>query len=139
MRQPVLLYDGKCGLCNRLVRLLLRSDKSGRLHYAPLQSEPAQNYLRAQGLLTEDFDSLVFVPDWNEPLAGAARLRTDGALSAAGEVGGIWRLVSWLRILPTWLRDPFYRLIARTRYALFGKYKPSPLPNSEWEKRFLAR
>lgn len=139
MRQPVLLFDGECGLCNRIVRWLLRSDKAGRLHYAPLQSEPAQNYLRAQGLPTEDFDSLVFVPDWNEPRSGAARLRTDGALSAAAEVGGFWRVVSWLRILPTWLRDPFYKLVARTRYALFGEYRPSPLPNPEWEKRFLAR
>ena len=139
MRQPVLLYDGECGLCNRLVRLLLRSDKAGRLHYAPLQSEPAQSYLRAQGLPTEDFDSLVFVPDWNSPQLEAAQLRTTGALSAAAEVGGIWRIVSWLRIFPAWLRDPFYKLVARTRYALFGKNRPSPLPKPEWERRFLAR
>jgi predicted DCC family thiol-disulfide oxidoreductase YuxK len=139
MGQPVLLYDGECGLCNRLVRLLLRADKTGRLHYAPLQSEPAQNYLRAQGLPTEDFDSLVFVPDWNQPQFGAAQLRTTGALSAAAEVGGIWRMIAWLRILPAWLRDLFYKLVARTRYALFGKYQPLPLPKPEWEKRFLAR
>ena len=139
MRQPVLLYDGQCGLCNRLVRLLLRSDKAGRLHYAPLQSEPAQKYLRAQGLPTQDFDSLVFVPDWTDQRLGVYRLRTDGALSAAAEVGGIGRLVSWLRILPGWLRDPFYQLIARTRYALFGTYRPSPLAKPEWKTRFLTQ
>lgn len=139
MRQPVLLYDGECGLCNRLVRLLLRSDRAGRLHYAPLQSEPAQTYLREQGLPTEDFDSLVFVYDWEYPLVYPPLLRTDGALAAAAEVGGIWRVVSWLRILPAWLRDPFYKLIARTRYALFGEYRSSPLPKPEWGKRFLAR
>lgn len=139
MGQPVLLYDGECGLCNRLVRLLLRSDKLGRLRYAPLQSEPAQNFLRAQGLPTGDFDSIVFVPDWANQQPGLYLRRTDGALAAAAVVGGGWRLVSWLRILPAWLRDPFYKLIARTRYAVFGKYRPSPLPNPEWEKRFLAR
>ncbi len=138
-RQPVLFYDGECGLCNWVVRFLLREDGVGRMRFAPLQSGPAQNYLRAQGLPTKDFDSLVFVPDWNDPKIGAARLRTDGALSAAAEVGGVWRVVSWLRILPAWLRDPVYKLIAQTRYALFGEYKPSPLPKPEWEKRFLAR
>ena len=75
MSRPVLLYDGECGLCNRLVRLLLRSDRAGRLNYAPLQSEPAQAYLRAQGLPVTDFDSLVFVPDWNQPAQGAYRMR----------------------------------------------------------------
>jgi predicted DCC family thiol-disulfide oxidoreductase YuxK len=139
MRQPVLLYDGDCGLCNRVVRLLLRTDKAGRLNFAPLQSAPAQDYLRQQGLSTTDFDSLVFVPDWNRPAAGAYRLRTDGALAAAAEVGGIWRLVTWTRVLPAGLRDFFYKLVARSRYALFGKYRPAPLAKAEWEKRFLAR
>lgn len=134
---PVLLYDGTCGLCNRIVRLLLRTDKVGRLRFAPLQGEPAQAYLRAHGLPTEDFDSLVFVPDWNIAAAGGYFLRTDGALAAAAEVGGVWRLVTWMRVLPAWMRDPFYKLVARTRYALFGEYKPSPLPRPEWEQRFL--
>ena len=139
MPRPVLLYDGECGLCNWIVRRLLRSDRAGRLNYAPLQSAPAQAYLQAQGLPLRDFDSLVFVPDWESPVLQGYRMRTDGALSAAAVVGGIWGVVAWLRILPIWLRDPCYKLVARTRYALFGEYQPKPLAKSEWERRFLAR
>ena len=135
---PVLLYDGECGLCNAVVRFLLRRDKRGRLRFAPLQSGPAQAYLRARGLPTGDFDSLVFVPDWEQPESAAPRLRTDGALSALHELGGAWRVVAWARVLPAVLRDPFYKLIARFRYALFGKYRPRPLPEPEWERRFLG-
>lgn len=135
--QPVLLYDGKCGLCNWVVRRLLRADKAGRLHYAPLQGEAAQTYLRARGLPVADFDSLVFVRDWAHPGDHAPLLRTDGALAAAHEVGGIWRLGTWLRVLPAGLRDPIYKLVARFRYALFGEYRPSPLPDPAWAKRFL--
>ena len=119
--RPVLLYDGTCGLCNRVVRLLLRTDQAGRLSYVPLQSAPAQEYLLRQGLPTEDFDSLVFVPDWD----------------AAAVVGGPWRLVTWTSILPAGLRDFFYRLVARSRYALFGEYRGKPLAESEWSGRFL--
>lgn len=134
---PVLLYDGECGLCNCIVRLLLRTDKAGRLRFAPLQGGPAQAYLQAKGLPTKDFDSLVFVPDWAAPERGTPLLRTDGALAAAAELGGVWRLVAWLRVLPAWMRDPFYKLVARTRYALFGQYQPSPLPDPSWAERFL--
>jgi predicted DCC family thiol-disulfide oxidoreductase YuxK len=137
MAKPVLLYDGDCGLCNRLVRLLLRSDRAGRLHYAPLQGAAAQGYLRAQGLPTEDFDSLVFIPDWEKPAQGAYLLRTDGALAAAAVVGGGWRMITWLRVLPGGLRDFGYRLVARFRYALFGQYRPTPLPDPTWARRFL--
>jgi predicted DCC family thiol-disulfide oxidoreductase YuxK len=138
-RQPVLLYDGTCGLCHAVVRFLLRRDASGRLHFAPLQSAPAQAYLHAQNLPTQDFDSLVFVPDWNNPAPGAYQLRTDGALGAADELGGPWRALAWARFIPRALRDLGYRLVARSRHTLFGRYQPSPLPRPDWEKRFLAR
>jgi predicted DCC family thiol-disulfide oxidoreductase YuxK len=136
--QPVLLYDGECGLCNRVVRLLLRTDRRRRLKFAPLQGAAAQAYLRQQGLPTDDFDSLVFVPDWTAPALEACQLRTTGALAAAAVVGGRWRLVTWLRVLPAWLRDPFYKLVARLRYALFGEYRGKPLAEApEWGGRFL--
>lgn len=138
-RQPVLLFDGECGLCNAVVRFLLREDVEGRMKFAPLQSAPAQAYLRSQGLPTADFDSLVFVPDWNQPEPGAYRLRTAGVLAAADEIGGIWRVLSWMRLLPAGLRDGAYKLVARFRYTLFGTYRPTPLPNPDWAQRFLER
>jgi len=135
--QPVLFYDARCGLCNRVVRLLLRTDRAGRLRFATLQGEKGQAYLRLWDLPTQDFDSLVFAPDWSAPDRFAPRLRTDGALAAAAAIGGVWRLITWVRLLPVWVRDPVYRLVARTRYSLFGEYQPSPLPDPEWAKRFL--
>jgi predicted DCC family thiol-disulfide oxidoreductase YuxK len=138
-RLPVLLYDGECGLCNGVVLFMLRRDAGGRLHFAPLQSAPAQAYLKGQGLPTADFGSLVFVPDWRDPKPGGALLRTDGALAAFAELDGAWRRVSWLRLVPRGIRDAVYRLISKTRYALFGQYQPGPLADPSWESRFLAR
>jgi predicted DCC family thiol-disulfide oxidoreductase YuxK len=138
-RLPVLLYDGECGLCNGVVRFMLRHDPRGRLHFAPLQSPPGQGYLRAQGLPIADFGSLVFVPDWNNPRQGGYLLRTDGALAAFAELDSGWRAVSRLRLVPRVLRDAVYKLISKTRYAIFGQYRPKPLADPAWEKRFLAR
>ena len=137
-RQPVLLYDGECGLCNAVVRFLIREDASARLRFAPLQSVPAQDYLRRHGLPTEDFDSIVFVPDWGNQHAAEHRMRTAGALAAAAEVGGFWRAVGWARIIPGGVRDLAYKLVARFRYALFGEYVPTPLPDASWRERFLV-
>lgn len=136
-RQPVLLYDGECGLCNAAVRLLLREDTGARLRFAPLQSPTAQAYLREQGLPTQDFDSLVFVPDWNDRSAGSYHLRTAGVLGAAAELGGFWRVVAAARLVPAPIRDAAYKLVARFRYRLFGEYRPTPLPEPDWAGRFL--
>lgn len=137
--RPVLLYDGECGLCNACVRLLLRSDRDGALHFAPLQSAPAQDYLRRQGLPTEDFDTLIFVPDWERPAPGCHLVRTDGVFAACAVAGGWIGPLAELRALPRGWRDGAYKVIARLRYRLFGEYRPAPLPRAEWAERFLAR
>ena len=137
-RAPVLLYDGECGLCNGVVRFMLRHDAPGRLRFAPLQSPPGQEFLRSQGLPTGDFDSLVFVPDWGNRSPGGYMLRTSGALAALGELDRPWRALSWLRVVPAILRDPVYKLVSRTRMALFGRYRPRPLADPSWEGRFLS-
>jgi predicted DCC family thiol-disulfide oxidoreductase YuxK len=137
-RRPVLLYDGECGLCNAVVRFLMREDRPGRLSFAPLQSAPAQGYLERQGLPVRDFDSLVFVEDWNDAsVRGGFKLRTAGVCAALDTVGGVWRPISWLRVIPAPVRDACYKLVARLRYRLFGEYLPSPLPDPNWERRIV--
>lgn len=134
---PVLLYDGECGLCNRIVRLVLRLDRRGVLRFAPLQGPTARDYLRQHGLPTEDFDSLVFVPDWSQRERNNFLVRTDGALAALRAIGGVARGLAWLKILPRSWRDAAYRLIARFRYRIWGKWKPRPLARPEWSARFF--
>jgi len=133
----VLFFDAECGLCNRCVRLLLRLDRRARLRFAPLQGATAQAYLREHGLPTDDFDSMVLVPNWARRAQGGHLLRTDAALAALREVGGVGRISSGLRMVPMGWRDPFYRGVARCRYAIFGRWEPRPLARPEWASRFL--
>lgn len=136
---PVLLFDGECGLCNRCVRLLLRLDLAARLHFAPLQSPAAQAYLRARGLPTEDFDSLVFVDRWADQGACVPLLRTEGVLAALKLCGATGRmLAALLGIFPPSWRDAGYKRIARWRYRIWGEWRPRPLARPEWSARFFS-
>jgi predicted DCC family thiol-disulfide oxidoreductase YuxK len=134
---PVLLYDGQCGLCQFLVRWMLRCDRRGVLHFAPLQGPTAQAFLRSHGLNTTDFESLVFVVD----LARADTTfyqRMAGVLAALNELGGELRfLARLLAVVPVAWLDAGYRLVARLRYRVFGYREPRPLPNPAWARRIL--
>jgi predicted DCC family thiol-disulfide oxidoreductase YuxK len=135
---PVLLFDGECGLCNRVVRFLLRLDSEGGLKFAPLQGAAGQAYLHAQGLPTQDFDTLVFVPDWHHRERKDFLLRTAGVVAALRSTGKLGRfLAAFLAIVPTAWRDAAYRAVGHSRYRLFGPWKPRPLPRAEWAARFL--
>jgi predicted DCC family thiol-disulfide oxidoreductase YuxK len=135
---PVLLYDGECGLCNRVVRLLLRLDRGERLRFARLQGDAGQAYLKAQGLPAADFDSLVYVPDWSRAGQRDFLLRTDGVIAALRECGGLGpELAAVLAVFPVAWRDAGYRLVARWRYRIFGVWRPRPLARPDWVGRFL--
>ena len=136
--QPVLLFDGECGLCNRVVRLLLRLDRTGRLFFAPLQGPAAQAYLLAQGLPTRDFSTIVYVPDWRRRDRRDFLLRTDGIVAALRTCGGMGRFLgAALSVVPTACRDAGYKIVARWRYRIFGPWRACPLPKPEWNARFL--
>ena len=135
---PVLLFDGEFGLCNRVVRLLLRLDRRGSLHFSPLQGAPAQEFLRAHGLPTQDFSTLVFVPDWSRRERPDFRLRTAGVIQALRAAGGWGRwIAAGLAWCPASWRDAGYRLVARWRARVFGSWRACPLPRPEWARRFF--
>jgi predicted DCC family thiol-disulfide oxidoreductase YuxK len=129
----LVLYDGECGLCDRTVQFLLRHDKKGVLNYAPLQGETARPFVGAEPAL----ETMLLV----ERLAdGSTRVsaRSRGVFRTLAKLGGFWRVVSWLRILPGFLTDLGYRLVARHRIQLFGRVDACRVPDPENRQRFLA-
>lgn len=139
-RGPVLFFDGECGLCQRLVRLLLRLDRHGRLHFAPLQGPAAQAYLRAHGLPTEDFDTLIFVPEWVRRDRPEHAVRTTGVIGALRSIDGrrSRALAAILAVFPAAVRDAGYKLVARWRHRIFGPWRAQTLERPDWAARFIA-
>jgi predicted DCC family thiol-disulfide oxidoreductase YuxK len=131
---PVLLYDGVCGLCHCLVRFVLKRDKQAQFRFASLQSDYAVRILQAQGLDPHDLNTLYYVEEFGKRLAA----RSDAVISVLRELGGFWAATSVaLHILPRWLRDWGYGAVARHRYRVFGKYESCPVPEMKYQDRFL--
>ena len=131
----VLFFDGVCNLCNSWVDFLIRRDKRRQFRYAPLQGETFRGVLASHPELAQ-FDSLVVLhnrPDGTEEIL----THSSGPLFLAGRLGGAWPLLRIFWILPRFLRDALYRLVARTRYSLFGKKATCRVPTPEEQAHFL--
>jgi predicted DCC family thiol-disulfide oxidoreductase YuxK len=128
----LVFYDGLCGLCDRTVQFLLRRDPAQRLKFAPLQGETA----RQRTDLPSELRSMVFIA---QPGTAQEKIyfRSEAALRLLDHVGGWWRIVSWLRLLPRPVRDWGYDVIARRRYRWFGKFDSCRVPAPEFRERFL--
>ena len=136
-RNPIILYDGVCGLCNRLNRFTLQRDKRGIFRFAALQSELARALLQRHGADPEDLDTFYVALDTNTPQERLLA-RSQAALYVLRTLGGPWKLLTVFGLLPTFLLDIFYRLIARYRYSIFGRHDRCLLPDPNWKERFLA-
>jgi predicted DCC family thiol-disulfide oxidoreductase YuxK len=133
----VVLYDGVCGLCNWLTRFLLPRDRLARIRYAPIQSPFGQRTLVAHGRDPADLDTIYVIADWKTPRERLLE-RSRAVLLAFEQVGGPWAALARLgRVAPLPLADGVYRVIARTRYRLFGQFGACPVPPPEWRERFL--
>ena len=134
---PIILYDGVCGLCNRLVQFLLKRDKRGRLRFASLQSGFAERVLTRHGINAKDLDTVHVVVDYERPQERVLN-RSDAVLRAGYELGMPWSVLSTVgRVVPRALRDSVYRFVARNRYQVFGKYETCMLPDPNQRHRFL--
>lgn len=134
---PIILYDGVCGLCNRLVKFLLNHDKDGRLRFASLQSEFAEKVLRRHGFDAKDLDTVHVVENYDQPGEHVLQ-RSDAILRAGRELGGFWGMSSSVaKVVPRPIRDLVYRFVATNRYSVFGKYDSCMLPDPNQRSRFL--
>jgi predicted DCC family thiol-disulfide oxidoreductase YuxK len=134
---PIILYDGVCGLCNRLVQFSLQYDHDGRLRFASLQSDFSAKVLNRHGINNTDLDTFHVVLNYEQPDERVLS-RSDAVLQVGRELGGGWKtLAMGALVLPRVVRDPLYRLIARYRYRMFGKYDACMLPDPSQQDRFL--
>jgi predicted DCC family thiol-disulfide oxidoreductase YuxK len=157
---PILLYDGVCGFCNRTVQFVLRRDRAAIFRFAALQSPFAARVLARHGTNPADLDTFYVVLNYesgentarhevqesevresetHESKADESLLsRSDAIVFTLGELGGPWRFAAtMLSLVPRFLRDWGYNLVARTRYRIFGRYDSCPLPSPDTRSRFL--
>ena len=134
---PLILYDGVCALCNGLVRFVLKRDRGDRFRFASLQSEPAREILSRYGVNSDVLDTFYLVLDNGQP--GEQILsRSQATMRVLAELRGLPGVFATLmRIVPRFLRDFFYNLVARSRYRVFGKYDVCPLPAPGDRHKFL--
>ena len=132
-----MFYDGLCGLCDRFVQFLLKRDRHARIAFTTLQGELAHGMLVPLGYDPGDLDSIFVVADWR---ASQQRVlnRSQAVLHAVAQLGGAWGMFATVAsIVPAFVADRLYGLVARHRYRVFGRYDTCPLPRPEWKNRFL--
>ncbi len=133
----LIFYDGVCGYCNRMNRLLLKRDKKDVFRFLSLQSEKASEILAKYGRKNVDLVTVIVIADYLLPTERLLE-RGEATLFIARNSSGLWRLAGLCWILPASFLNPCYNLIARNRYRWFGRLESCPMPEERDRRKFLG-
>jgi predicted DCC family thiol-disulfide oxidoreductase YuxK len=126
----IVLFDGECNFCSFWVRYVIKRDGKGVFRFASLQSAIGKalllKYQVAPGL-----DSVVLIENKNVYIKSTAAFRILKTL------GGFLSFFYVFIVIPKFIRDFFYDLVASIRYRISGKGTCKLPTNANDSERFL--
>ncbi len=135
--KDIVFFDGECFMCNKSMRFLLRIDRGKRLWFAPLQGETARATIERREDLDFDLRTIIFIEQAgseNEEVS----LRSTAVLKAMEDVGGVWTLAGLFLLVPAFIRDAVYNVVAANRVKWFGKTEMCSLIPPDQRERLLS-
>jgi len=129
--QSIVLYDGICNFCNSSVNFIIRHERQSELKFASLQSAFGQNVLHSYSEKTNDFESIVFIHN------NVIFKKSKAVFEISKFLKPPWNWLAVFQVFPRFITDFFYDVIAKNRYAIFGKSDTCTIPTSALRSRFL--
>ena len=130
INKSIIFYDGHCLLCHYWVRYAIKKDSKNKLYFSPIQGKFGQKFITENDL--SSYDSVIFhLPNHKPFLHSKAVYELHKFLKLNN------LLFYLLKFTPSIVADFFYRLIARIRYTVFGKYDECKIPDKEITSRII--
>ena len=128
----LIVFDGVCVLCTASARFVVERDRTQAFRFATAQSPLGQALYRHYGLDPNEFETNLVLS------GGRAYGKLDSVAVTGLHLGGVWHMLSLLRVIPRPIGDWLYDRVARNRYALFGRREHCMIPPPDWHQRFIG-
>ena len=127
----LVLFDGICNFCSGSVLFIIRRDPKGYFRFAALQTESGIMLMKKHNINLTKTDSIILIEN------NKVYYRSSAALRIARKLKGGWKLFYAAMIIPPFIRNFFYDLVARNRYRWFGKRDHCFVPDQNVKGRFI--
>lgn len=127
---PLILFDGYCNLCSGAVSLILNNEKKPLYYFLSLQSVKVKEFFPELSI-SDPPESIILIE--NDKILK----RSTAALKISKNLKFPWYIFYYSIFIPSFLRDPVYKFIAKHRYNWFGRKSVCFMPKTNWKSRFL--
>ncbi len=135
----IVFYDGLCGFCDHTVQFVLDRDRGrNRFQFAPLQSDLAEQILPKHGRDPKELNTLYLLVDQGLPTEQVLQKSSAAVKIGKNLDGGVRFWATLVGVLPRFVRDLGYDLVAKMRYRIFGKRDSCRIPSKEDRAKFIG-
>ena len=129
-KRSIVFYDGECGFCQSIVQIILSNDESSSIYFASIQSDFTTSFFKSINEPIPDLSTFYFFHK------GQLYSKSNAALNVARLLKFPFPLVYFFIIVPRFLRDFCYDIIARNRLKLASN--SCRIPTVEEKNRFIS-
>ena len=122
-KKEIIIVDGKCVLCNSITKWLIKKDKNKIFEITSLESE----YIKKNFQNIYNVDSVAVVDSF-----GNVFQKSLAILYILKKIDKLFWIQILIKLLPLFLTNFFYDLVAKTRYKIFGKYDQCMINNNDF-------
>ena len=127
-KKDIVVFDGVCVLCNRFFNWLIKNDKDEKFMYTNFQSD----FSKKNNLKLKDINSVAVIKTNGEKI-----YKVQAVYYFLKKIDRYFIVRILLKLLPLFLTNICYDLIANFRYRIFGKYETCIIPNENVRKNFI--
>lgn len=128
--RPLVLFDGVCNLCDGFVQFVLKHEKDNELMFASLQGNAGASII-VDHSLPAGFDKSILVYE-----DGQLYQKSDAVFRILRHLRNPYKAVTLFKIVPGFIRNFVYDMVASNRYRMFGKKDECMIPTPELRARF---
>ena len=127
-KKDIVVFDGVCVLCNGFFNWLIKNDKDEKFMYTNFQSD----FSKKNNLKLKDINSVAVIKTNGEKI-----YKVQAVYYILKKIDRYFIVRILLKLLPLFLTNICYDLIANFRYRIFGKYETCIIPNENVRKNFI--
>jgi len=130
-QKQIILFDGVCNFCNFWIDFVLKRDKNDLFKFSAIQSSKGIELFKKYNL-DSSRQYTFFLISGNKVYT-----KSTAMLIVCKQLKGVIKILFVFIIIPKFMRDFIYDLIAKNRYRLFGKKEVCRIPTEEEMHKFL--
>jgi predicted DCC family thiol-disulfide oxidoreductase YuxK len=127
----IVIFDGKCNLCESSVIFIICRDKKAKFKFVPAQSQRGIEIQNKHDINAIDLQTLILIKD------GKVFTKSDAVLEIARNLDRLWKMLFIIKIIPKSIREWMYSKVAKNRYQWFGTKESCIVPTENMQLRFL--